>query len=247
MNLLLLEPAEVSAHGEVLLDDERARHLLDVLGVAPGRFVRLGVLDGPTGRGEVTHADDDTVRLRCTFDGDAAPPRPRLDLVLALPRPKVLERLWAPLAALGVGRIELTNARRVERFYFDSHALRPDVVRRRLIEGLVQARDTCVPEVRVHKLFRKLVEDELDPAHPDAKRLVADPIHTRSAISALTGLDPSRRVLLAIGPEGGWDPFERDLLERHGFAGIGLGARTLRSDTAVIALVSIVHEVLRLG
>ncbi len=244
MNLLLIERAELSPSGEVLLHDERARHLLDVLGVAPGRYVRLGVLDGPRGRGEVLHADEDTVRLRCELD-PSPPERPRLDLVLAVPRPKVLKRLWAPLAALGVGRIDLTDARRVERFYFDSHAIRPEVYRPRLIEGLAQARDTRVPEVRVHRHFRRLVEEGLPD--DEGKRLVADPIYPRSAIGALAGLDPARRVVLAIGPEGGWDPLERDLLERHGFAGIGLGARTLRSDTAVISLVSIVHEALRVG
>ncbi|MCB9596763.1 MAG: 16S rRNA (uracil(1498)-N(3))-methyltransferase [Sandaracinaceae bacterium] len=244
MNLLLVGPEEVSSSGEVLLHDERARHLLDVLGVHAGQYVRLGVLDGPKGRAEVLWTDDDTVRLRCELD-PSPPERPRLDLVLAVPRPKVLKRLWAPLAAMGVGRIYLTNAKRVERFYFDSHAIRPEVFRPRLIEGLAQARDTRVPEVQVHKHLRMMIEQEVDAAHPDAKRIVADPVYRRSAIRVLSDLAPERRVLLAIGPEGGWDPLERDLLERYAFTGVGLGARTLRSDTAVIALVSIVHEALR--
>ncbi|MBX3270127.1 MAG: RNA methyltransferase [Sandaracinaceae bacterium] len=245
MNLLLLERSELSPSGEALLDDARARHLLDVLGVVPGQLVRVGLLDGPRGQAEVLHADEDTVRLRCAFD-PAPPPRPRLDLVLALPRPKVLKRLWAPLAALGVRRVDLVNARRVERCYFDSHAIRPEICRPLLLEGLAQARDTWLPEVRVHRFFRKLVEDELGEGDGE-KRLLADPIYPRSAIGALAALAPERRVVLAIGPEGGWDPFERDLLERHGFAGIGLGERTLRSDVAVIGLVAIVHETLRAG
>jgi len=48
------------------------------------------------------------------------------------------------------------------------------------------------------------------------------------------------RVLLAIGPEGGWNSFETALLEAHGFQTVGMGPRTLRSDTACIALLALV-------
>jgi 16S rRNA (uracil1498-N3)-methyltransferase len=50
------------------------------------------------------------------------------------------------------------------------------------------------------------------------------------------------RVLLGIGPEGGWNDFELKLLETHGFTRIGLGPRTLRVDTACIALLSQAHS-----
>ncbi len=246
MNLLLIAREELSHRGEVLLSDERARHLLDVLGVAPGRFVRVGVLGGAKGRAEVLYADDESVRLRCDLSLEP-PPRPRVDLLLALPRPKVLKRLYAPLATLGVGRIYLSNAKRVERFYFDSHAVRPEVYRPRLIEGLSQARDTHLPEVQVHRFLRKLVEDVIEADHPYDKRIIADPTYAKSPIQTLAGLAPDRRVLLALGPEGGWDPYERELLQRYAFTGVGLGPRTLRTDTAVIALLSIVHEALRVG
>jgi 16S rRNA (uracil1498-N3)-methyltransferase len=48
-------------------------------------------------------------------------------------------------------------------------------------------------------------------------------------------------LLLAIGPEGGWNRFELDLLAARGFEAAGLGPRTLRSDTACIALLSAAH------
>src|SRR5438309_1383191 len=41
------------------------------------------------------------------------------------------------------------------------------------------------------------------------------------------------RLALAIGPEGGWVPFERTLLEAQGFRTLGFGARTLRTETVV--------------
>jgi RsmE family RNA methyltransferase len=52
------------------------------------------------------------------------------------------------------------------------------------------------------------------------------------------------RVLVAIGPEGGWNDFELALLERHGFVRAGVGSRTLATTAACIAVLSLVHDVL---
>lgn len=244
MNLIIFEPGEVGDSAEVRLSGPRATHLLSVLKVAPGHRVRVGVLDGPLGVGVVQAVVDGMVDLRCSFDAHT-PPRPAVDLFLALPRPKVLRRLWAQLAALGVGHIILSNAARVERHYFDTHVLRPDCYRPLLLEGLQQARDTRLPRVSVHRQFKVLVEDELDGVSGQGLRLVADPGATQSARSAVReGGDPAR-VLLAIGPEGGWNEFELNLLRAHQFRPVGLGPRTLRTDTACLALLSLVHDAIQ--
>jgi RsmE family RNA methyltransferase len=170
---------------------------------------------------------------------------PRIDVLLALPRPKVMRRLWAQLAAIGVGQVIITNAERVERDYFDAHVLTPENYGPLIIEGLQQARDTRRPGVSVHKRFKVLIEDDLDRLFPAGLRLVADPRADASPFDVLRDTDPSTRVLVAIGPEGGWNAFELSLLERHGCRPIGMGPRTLRSDTACIALLSIVHGALQ--
>lgn len=242
MNLILFEPSEVSDDGRVKASGARAKHLLNVLKVPPGHQVRVGIIDGPMGIGTVTTVGAETVTLDCVFDA-SAPERPRVDLLLAVPRPKVLRRLWAQVAALGVGQVILTNAEKVERDYFDSHVMHDEGFRPLLIEGLQQARDTRLPLVSIHKRFTVLIEDDLDRLFPDGRRLVADPGSGRSFRSVLT---PARtdRVLIAIGPEGGWNDFELALLEAHGFVRAGLGSRTLATTTACIAVLSLVHEVL---
>ena len=135
MNLILLERSEAGATGEVTLTGRRAAHLLRVLRVEPGQTVRVGILDGPRGVGTVTSVAEEAVQLRCSFDAHVEPP-PRVDLLLALPRPKVMRRLWAQIAALGVGQIILTNAERVERHYVDTHVLAVACYRPLLVEGL---------------------------------------------------------------------------------------------------------------
>lgn len=239
MNLILIESSELSDDGEAVLVGDRAAHLHRVLGVVPGDEVRVGLVEGPLGVATVIEHDGRSVRLRCRL-GDERPETPDVDLLLALPRPKVLQRLWAQLAALGVGRIVLTNAFRVERHYFDTHVLEPATYRPLLIEGLQQARDTRVPAVSVHKRFRVLVEDELDTLCPDTERLVADP-SAEQPVSVRVAAQSRRRVLVAVGPEGGWNEFERRLLESRGFRPVSMGPRTLRSDTACVALLALVH------
>ena len=240
MNLVLVEASEVTPTAQVTLRDGRATHLRTVLHVTPGQSVRIGVVDGPIGTGVVQQASADGVVLACTWG--EPPPRPRVDLLLALPRPKVLRRLWAQFAALGVGQIILTNAERVERNYFDTHVLDESDYRPLLIEGLQQARDTHVPRVSVHRQFRVLVEDTLDSLTADARRLVAEPGDARGIRAALAAQAADEQVLLAVGPEGGWNAFELTLLHAHRFTPVSLGPRTLRSDTACLALLTLVHD-----
>ncbi len=258
LNLIIIEGAEVRASGFVKLSGPRAVHLTDVLKAAPGSEVRVGLLNGACGVGVVTSVAPGTVELRCTFE-EGLPERPRVDLLLALPRPKVMRRLWAQIAALGVGQIILTNAERVERNYFDAHVLTPECYRSLLIEGLQQARDTRLPDVSIHRQFRVLVEDDLDGLFSTGRRLVAHPSATKrvsdvvqegmvervegeSVVGETIVRESDQRVLLAVGPEGGWNAFEIDLLTAHGFHPAGMGPRTLRTDTACIALLAIVHH-----
>ena len=244
MNLILCEAADIQEGGTITLTGVRATHVREVLRAAAGDEVRVGMVDGPSGRGTIVSIADDRVDVRCQFDEDAIPPRPAIDLLLALPRPKVMRRLWAQLAAIGVGRIILTNASRVERHYFDTHILSQETYRPLLIEGLQQARDTRLPLVSIHRQFRILIEDDLDQLSDADRRLVAHPGAAPGMANVVAGDTRPARVLLAIGPEGGWNSFELDLLQRHRFTPIALGPRTLRTDTACIALLALLHAAL---
>jgi 16S rRNA (uracil1498-N3)-methyltransferase len=230
MNLILLDEADLS-EGQARLQGVRARHVREVLKRGVGDSLRIGLLNGPLGTGSILHLDADGVTLQCRWD--ETPPRPAVDLLLALPRPKVMKRLWAQLAALGVRRIYLTC-------YFDSHILEPAQVDALLREGLQQARDTHLPQVEIHKQLKPLIEDHLRDyavkllGHPG----VADTIQSRQ---------PRPQTLLALGPEGGWSAYEQALFEAHDFQPVGLGTRVLRSDTACIAALALVHQELATG
>lgn len=237
MNLIVIHPYELSPAGRVCLTGERAKHIHGVLKALPGKALRVGLLNGSVGQGIVIESGDKEVFLQCEF-ADQIPPRPSVDLLLALPRPKVMKRLWAQLAALGVGRIILTNAEKVERFYFDSHVLEPDFYTACLIEGLQQAGDTRLPEVRIVRELKPFLEDELDALFPNSGlRLLADPSAEETIFQTLENT-ASARTLLAIGPEGGWTPYELEMFSSHEFQAFNAGPRILRTDTACVALLS---------
>ena len=77
--------------------------------------------------------------------------------------------------------------------------------------------------------WRSFVEDELDAWAGDSLRFVPHP----PASVALPRVAADRPVTLAIGPDGGWVPFEVGLLERAGFTPVSLGERVLRVEVAV--------------
>ena len=238
MNRLLLEKSELDADGCVLVAGGRSEHLLEILRVEVGTEVRCGVLDDSAGTGTVLEIQPEAVRLQYSASPEATPARPAIDLLLAMPRPKVMKRLWAQLAALGVRRIIVTNAWKVERPYFDSHVLEPSFVRACLCEGLSQAGDVHLPDVSIHRRFKVLIEDDLDDLSVAGCRLMLDPSGDESLIGVALSSAPGG-ILAAIGPEAGWTPYELDLLGSRGFRPVRLGGRTLRSDTACIAALSI--------
>lgn len=70
----------------------------------------------------------------------------------------------------------------------------------------------------------------------DARKLVLDP-DADTPLAALD-LDVARPIVVAIGPEGGWSPGDLALLRGAGFAGLRLGPRVLRTETAGIAAIA---------
>jgi len=236
MNRILLRESDLTGTDMAVLTDGRAQHLREVLRASAGDTVRIGLINGPIGTATLLDDCDGAARLSCRFG--ACPPPSTMSLLLALPRPKVMRRLWAPLASMGIRRIVLTNAEKVERRYFDTHWLQQRVFEPLLIEGLQQSGDTRLPEVAVARRLKPLIEDRLSVDFPDHACLLAHP-RSEQSLDQL-GLHAGQQVLLAVGPEGGWSEYELELLQERGFTPFSMGWRTLRSDTACIALLALV-------
>ena len=236
MNRIILEEDECEPQGGRIslgCGDRRMRHIRGVLHARPGDTLRVGRLNGLAGSATDLSDDENGIVLDARLDEPA--PEPWLDLILAMPRPKVMHRLWADLAAVGFARIFIVNAAKVEKYYFDSHWLDEATWRSLLIEGLEQAGATRLPDVQVRRALRPFVEDEIPALYPNSAKWIAHPrIHDAPprAAAAQNGGHP----VVAVGPEGGWTDFELALFFKAGFQPLSLGDRALRSDTACIAL-----------
>jgi 16S rRNA (uracil1498-N3)-methyltransferase len=67
-----------------------------------------------------------------------------------------------------------------------------------------------------------------------ALKLVLDP----AADTSLRTIDKAEEVILLIGPEGGLTKTEIELAQKHGFIGVSMGPRILRTETASIACIA---------
>ena len=238
MNRILFDAAERRGD-EAVVRGERARHVWSVLGARAGDTVRAGEFGGRRYDGaRIVANGPDECRL-LLGGGDEPIPRAPFDLLLALPRPKCLRRLWPQIAALGPERVFLTAAEKVEKDYWGSTFLRPEVYAPLLREGIEQSGDTIIPAIEVHRRLKPLVEDVLPRRYADGRRLVAHP--PRAGASAAAPKAPAAKGtgIVAVGPEGGWSDYELRMFEAAGFRRVSLGPRVLRTDTAVVALLSL--------
>ena len=161
MNLILLLPDDgIDGAGRVRLRGRRLAHVLDVHRASVGDELRVGLLGGGLGTGRVLQLTPDVLEMEVSLERAPPPPLP-LTLLLALPRPKVLRRVLRTASSMGVKRIVLLNARRVEKSYWQSPYLETKALEEQLLLGLEQARDTLLPEILLRPLFRPFVEDEL--------------------------------------------------------------------------------------
>lgn len=232
MNLLLLEEADFIAADRVVLRDRRLKHMQEVHRAEVGNSMRVGRINGLTGQAQVCRLDTREAELVVQFDRQP-PAKLPLTLVLALPRPKMLRRVFQTVATLGVQQLILVNSYRVEKSFWQTPFLQPDAIREQLVLGLEQARDTVLPAVMIEKRFKPFVEDRLPALCEGTLGLVGHPGPFAPCPRAV-----ERPVTLAIGPEGGWIPYEIELLGKAGLAPVQMGERILRVETAVTALVS---------
>ena len=269
MNRILFERDEIK-DGVAMFGGDRAEHVLRVLHGEVGQVLKTGEIDGSIGTSEILsieqseQSNNSKITVRCSHAEESR--RPWVDLILAPPRPRVMKRLLPQLATLGVGRIVLVGAKKVEKDFWGATLLKEENYRPLLVDGLTQAGTSILPTLEMRRNFRKFVIEELDALFPTSVRIVAHPYGSGDG-SPLTRISANqancresfaeigsiredscceivRKVpILAIGPEGGWTDEEVTLLEEHGFTRYSLGARILRTDTATIALLSQLMQV----
>lgn len=245
MNLILLEAHELGA--PLPLSDPRAQHILKVLRRAPGDTFVAGVVDGPQGVATLREIDATAGALRLEFSptGDAPPPPP-VTLLLGLPRPQTARDILRDATTLGVARIHFVATERGDPNYAASSLWTSGEWRRHVLAGAAQACDTRLPRVDWTLSLAEACRAAHAPPAAPPLRLALDPYEaTRPLANALGWHRPKNEdaspapLVLALGPERGWGPRDREILRAAGFVLCSLGNRILRLETAVVAALSL--------
>lgn len=238
MNLIILQHHEVNDH-TARLTDNRAKHIIRVLNCVVGDRIKVGVLHDRIGFGTITALQPKypyMVEMTVTHDS-SPPPKVPLDIVLALPRPIMLRRILSQVTALGIDKVHIVNAARVEKSFWQAGVVDENAYMEHIMRGLEQAIDTIPPKIFFHRKFKPFVEDYLPGIADEYRYLVY--AHPSSAKGVHHCIAPTQnkaqgKVLAALGPEGGWRDYEVEKFEEQGFCGFAMGARILKVDTAVV-------------
>ncbi|APU47434.1 16S rRNA (uracil(1498)-N(3))-methyltransferase [Acinetobacter junii] len=227
MNIVLLNANQDCSSDIWSIEDQRQiKHLNQHLQLRAGDTLKVGVRDGQRYLTEVQSITAQQIMLR-PIQTESVPNKLPVHLILALPRPKVLRRMIMDAVTLGVECISLIHSYRVDKSYWQSPFLQQldDYV----TLGLEQAGDTIVPEIQLYKRFKPFVEDVLPTLITEQRpAYVAHPYAEQSMPHAI-----AHGCNLIVGPEGGFIPYEIELLKKNGCQAMSLGNRILRTETAV--------------
>jgi len=228
MNIVLLDANQDWSRDIWSIEDQRQiKHLNQHLQLRAGDTLKVGVRDGQRYLTEVVQSITAQQIMLRPIQTESVPNKVPVHLILALPRPKVLRRMIMDAVTLGVERISLIHSYRVDKSYWQSPFLQQldDYV----TLGLEQAGDTIVPEIQLYKRFKPFVEDVLPTLITEQRpAYVAHPYAEQSMPHAI-----AHGCNLIVGPEGGFIPYEIELLKKNGCQVMSLGNRILRTETAV--------------
>ena len=225
MNLVLL-PEQTDSTIWQINDARQVSHLKQHLDIKIGDQIKVGVFNQARYLAEVLEINNHQITVT-PVEQQAIPNKLPVTLILALPRPKVLRRLIMDSVTLGVEKIVLLHSYRVDKSYWQTPFLQQ--LDQYVTLGLEQAGDTIAPEIQLYKRFKPFVEDVLPGLiSADCSAYVAHPYTDQAMPHAI-----QHPCSIVIGPEGGFIPYEIDLLEKNGCQARHLGNRIIRTETVI--------------
>jgi 16S rRNA (uracil1498-N3)-methyltransferase len=235
----------------VRLAPEEARHLRDVLRLKAGD--EAFVFDGEGGEYRCVVAEGEGGGRRGALALEVRervePLRPesplRLTLGVALLKGEKFDLVVQKATELGVGRIVpvVTKRADVRLHEVGDGAKRVGRWQRLALEAAKQSGRARVPIVDAPLAFRSVVAAFAVEASAGARMLFAERSGRglNEAIEELRGARPNS-VIALVGSEGGWEDEELSAAADAGWSIVTLGGRTLRAETAAIAVAVLLQH-----
>ena len=226
MNIVLLDPRQTESELWNITASRQIEHLKTHVGVQVGDTLKVGIREGKRYFTEIVEITEHSIRVK-PLQEESIPEKLPVTLVVAMPRPKVLRRLMMDAVTMGVEKLILIHSYRVDKSYWQTPFLQQ--IEHYITLGLEQAGDTIAPEIEIYKRFKPFTEDILPKLiNENCSAYVAHPYTTEKMPFAI-----EHSGIVLIGPEGGFIPYEVDLLIKNGCQAVSLGNRILRTETAI--------------
>ena len=133
MNLILLFKDDfINDTNCVRLHGRRLKHIIKVHRAIVGATLNVGIENNKIGTGTITKLSNELLEMEVSLMSEPPPPSP-VNLILALPRPKVISRILLSASSMGIKKIWLINAKRVEKSYWQSPKLNEQNIINQLI------------------------------------------------------------------------------------------------------------------
>ena len=226
MNIILLDPRQTESEIWTISSKRQLEHLHTHVGVKVGDTLKVGIREAKRYLTEIIEISENSIQLK-PLKEETVPEKLPVTLIVALPRPKVLRRLIMDAVTLGVDKLILIHSYRVDKSYWQTPFLQQ--LDHFVTLGLEQAGDTIAPKIELYKRFKPFVEDVLPIMI--SEHSPAYVAHPYTNLKMPYAVDHSCTVI--IGPEGGFIPYEIDLLIKNGCQAVSLGNRILRTETAI--------------
>jgi len=230
----------------VTLESDEARHLRDVLRLKAGDEVYVFNGEGKEFHCLVEESRRDNAHLKIIGEVHPARPESRLQLTLAvaLLKGEKFDLVVQKATELGVTRLVPVVTKLADIRLRDASDAAKRVARwqRIALEAAKQSGRAVVPEISGPVSFESLIQDTT--ANGELNCLMFSERDGESIVAAREKLPANLSLLTAlVGSEGGWTNEELAAVRQAGWTIVTLGGRTLRAETAAIAVVVLLQHI----
>lgn len=233
--------------GTVSIVGDDVKHITKVLRYRVGDKIEVSDGDGNEYICEIEEMEKDCILCRILEKVDI---KRESDLFITvyqgLPKSTKMEIILQKLTECGVSEIVLVNTKRsVVNIDSKKSDKKLDRWERIVYEAAKQSKRSKIPRLRGILSFSEAVEEmksmdiSLSPYESEESNGIKEVLRSEYVKNIMKSEDGTKKVGIFIGPEGGFEPEENDILKESGAFSVRLGPRIFRTETAGIVASSI--------
>lgn len=222
----------------MIITGQDAHHILKVLRYQIGQKLIIVDPEHHVAEAEIIEVEANSFKIKCmaTLDADTEPPI-EVTLAQCLPKGDKLDFIVQKAVELGAVKVcPIVSENCVVKYDNDKKVKRQQKWQKIAYEASKQCGRTVVPEV----MMITSLADFLAGLDSAALLIFCYESEVERSIGSLLSGNAAQKIIVLIGPEGGFTPAEAALCADHGLQAVTLGPRVLRAETAALTALSII-------